>query len=202
MDIAVIENYKIFSKRMDHFKEFGLDQIKEREFILEQVIPVQGEILEIGTGKGNFSVGLASRGYEFVSIDTDPIGQKIAKLNLAYYGLQDCVDFQIQNAEKLSFENNSFDIIVCVNAYHHFKNPIFILTEILRVISDNGKIVLSDFNAQGLGILEKVHALEGGKHECFNQSLDSAQEFFLAKGLEVKKISSLNQQVLVISRSV
>ncbi len=202
MNKEVIENNKIFLQRMDYFKKYGLDQIKEREFILKQVMPVREKILEIGTGKGNFTIGLARRGYKFVSIDTDSDGQKMAQLNLAYYDLQNFVDLQIQNAEKLSFDNNRFKFIFCINAYHHFKKPLLVLAEMLRILSDNGKIILSDFTVHGLDILQKAHGAEGGKHECFNQNLDSAKDLFLAKGLNIKEISSLNQQILVISRRV
>lgn len=42
-------------------------------------------------------------------------------------------DFQIENAEHLSFENDSKDILFCKEAFHHFPRPYLALYEMLRV---------------------------------------------------------------------
>jgi len=43
------------------------------------------------------------------------------------------VRFQIENAEQLSFENNSKDVVFCKEAFHHFPRPYLALYEMLRV---------------------------------------------------------------------
>jgi ubiquinone/menaquinone biosynthesis C-methylase UbiE len=42
-------------------------------------------------------------------------------------------DFSAENAESLSFENDSFDFAFCKEAYHHFPRPYVALYEMLRV---------------------------------------------------------------------
>jgi len=42
-------------------------------------------------------------------------------------------DFRVENAEKLSFEDNSFDVVLCKEAFHHFPRPIIALYEMIRV---------------------------------------------------------------------
>ena len=42
-------------------------------------------------------------------------------------------DYKIENAEKLSFDDNSFDFVLCKEAYHHFPRPAVALYEMLRV---------------------------------------------------------------------
>lgn len=42
-------------------------------------------------------------------------------------------DFSAQNAESLSFEDNSFDYILCKDAFHHFPRPYIAFYEMLRV---------------------------------------------------------------------
>jgi len=49
---------------------------------------------------------------------------------------------QYENAEKLSFKNNSFDYSLCKEAFHHFPQPYLALYEMLRV-SKKG-IILSE----------------------------------------------------------
>jgi ubiquinone/menaquinone biosynthesis C-methylase UbiE len=41
--------------------------------------------------------------------------------------------YKKENAERLSFEDNSFDYVLCKEAYHHFPRPMVALYEMLRV---------------------------------------------------------------------
>ncbi|MCB0507344.1 MAG: class I SAM-dependent methyltransferase [Bacteroidetes bacterium] len=42
-------------------------------------------------------------------------------------------DYKIENAEKLSFDDNTFDFALVKEAYHHFPRPMIALYEMLRV---------------------------------------------------------------------
>ena len=42
-------------------------------------------------------------------------------------------EYSVQNAEKLSFENSTFDFVLCKESYHHFPRPGIALYEMLRV---------------------------------------------------------------------
>jgi len=42
-------------------------------------------------------------------------------------------NFSVENAEKLSFEDKSFDYVLCREAYHHFPRPMIALYEMIRV---------------------------------------------------------------------
>ncbi|RZK12981.1 MAG: class I SAM-dependent methyltransferase [Flavobacterium sp.] len=41
--------------------------------------------------------------------------------------------YQVENAESLSFSDNSFDYVFCKEAYHHFPRPMIAFYEMLRV---------------------------------------------------------------------
>lgn len=41
--------------------------------------------------------------------------------------------YKIENAENLSFENNSIDFVLCKESYHHFPRPSLALYEMLRI---------------------------------------------------------------------
>ncbi|MDP3650139.1 MAG: methyltransferase domain-containing protein [Rhodoferax sp.] len=41
--------------------------------------------------------------------------------------------YSVQNAEAITFEDNSFDYVLCREAYHHFPRPMIALYEMLRV---------------------------------------------------------------------
>jgi len=42
-------------------------------------------------------------------------------------------DYSAENAEKLSFANNTFDYVLCKESYHHFPRPYMAVYEMLRV---------------------------------------------------------------------
>ena len=42
-------------------------------------------------------------------------------------------DYSVENAEQLSFEDESFDYVFCKEAYHHFPRPYLAVYEMLRV---------------------------------------------------------------------
>ena len=48
------------------------------------------------------------------------------------------------DAEKLPFDDNTFDIIVCNASFHHYIHPDIVLKEIQRVLKDNGKLLIGD----------------------------------------------------------
>ncbi len=42
-------------------------------------------------------------------------------------------EYQVENAESLSFDNSEFDFVLCKESYHHFPRPMVALYEMLRV---------------------------------------------------------------------
>ena len=197
VDKEVLENYQRYLERKTLYKSFGYDVDKERAFIIEKAQPIFGDILEVGTGKGHFALALAKEGYRFISVDISKEEQRIAKLNLRYFGLEGSVDFRIENAENLSFQDKSFDIIFAVNALHHFINPYRVIDELVRLIKSKGKIILSDFTKEGLEFMDKIHTSEGRKHEVSNTTLADIERYLIEKSFKIDKASSKFQEVLV-----
>jgi len=79
-DKEVMDNHKVVSSRNDMFKEKGLDFFENRKFILKKIGNLDGNILEIGTGKGITAVFLAGKGYKLVSVDKNEEMLKIADI--------------------------------------------------------------------------------------------------------------------------
>jgi len=200
LDKEVIENHKNYLERKALYKSFGYDVDKERDFILEQAKPVYGKILEAGTGKGHFALSLAKAGYSFVTFDISADEQRFAKLNIAHFGFQKQVDFRIENGERTSFSDGSFDVIFSVNVLHHLRNAYQVIDEFIRILSPKGKIVLADFTEEGLKIMDKIHALEGNVHEVGKIKLADAQDYLRGKVFSTRNIESVYQHVLIASK--
>ena len=164
LDKEIAENHKNYNDRIELFKSFGYDISKERDFILEKSLPLNGRILEVGTGKGHFAITLARKGYHFTSVDISEEEQKYAKMNIGHFGLQKQIDFKIADAKKLNFDDGSFDVIFAINMVHHLSGPFKVIEEFMRVIRLAGKIVVSDFNRKGLDLVGRIHRNEGRIH--------------------------------------
>ncbi|MDD5596069.1 MAG: class I SAM-dependent methyltransferase [Candidatus Omnitrophica bacterium] len=200
MDNEVIENHKKYLERKALYKSLGYDVDKERDFILQQAKPVYGKILEAGTGKGYFALALAKAGYSFVTFDISADEQRFAKLNIAHFGFQKQVDFRIENGERTSFADGSFDTLFSVNVLHHLRNPYQVTDEFIRLLSAKGKIIFADFTEEGFKIMDKIHGLEGNAHEVGETKLADVEAYLRGKCFSVRNIQGIFQQVLIASK--
>lgn len=200
MEEKLLENHKKYLERINFYKKFGYDVGEERKFILEKAYPLYGDILEVGTGKGYFTVELAKEGYEFTSIDISDEEQELAKLNIRYLGFEKLVDFRIENAEHLSLNNSSFDIVFSINTIHHLTSPTKVIDELIRVVTFEGKIILSDFTKEGLKIIDRIHAREGRKHEAGRMILSDISSYLESKGFRIQKDKNTFQDVIIAYR--
>ena len=191
----VIENHQRYLERKALYKSFGCDIDKERAFIIEKAQPIYGDILEVGTGKGYFTVALAQEGYSFVSVDISEEEQKFARLNIKYLGLEERVGFKVENAESLSFGNGSFEIIFSINTLHHLINPYGVMDELMRVVTFEGKIILSDFSREGLEVVNRVHRNEGRIHPYGDFDLNKAMKYFREKEFSTERHSTTYQEI-------
>jgi len=197
LDSEILENHKKYLERKALYKSFGYNIEQERDFILDKSHPVYGDILEAGTGKGYFALTLAKAGYSFITFDISETEQAFAKLNLKYFGLDNQVDFRIENGEHLSFKDASFDIIFSVNTLHHLVNPYEVIDEFIRVLSFEGKIIIADFTKEGLKIIDKIHAFEGRTHGAGKITLSDIENYLVNKGFRIQKHKSNFQEILI-----
>lgn len=196
----VEENHGRFLERRNLFAKYGYDTEKERNRLVELVEPIQGKILEVGTGKGYLALVLANKGYRFTTVDVSREEQEIAELNLQYYRLDHQVCFTIGDAENLGFEEGSFNVIFSANTLHHLKNPERVVDELVRVLTPSGKLVLSDFNEEGFALVDKIHAMEGRVHEMGRMRISDAEKYLRNKDFELSRRSLAFEDVLIATK--
>lgn len=100
-------------------------------------------VLEVATGPGHVALGFAAVCDEVVGLDLTDAPLAIAEETKREQGVNN-VHFQKGDAETLPFEANSFDIVVCRLAFHHFKNPSGVLEQMTRVCRPNGTVAVAD----------------------------------------------------------
>lgn len=197
LEKEVLENHTKYLERKKTYLSYGFDIDQERQLVLDKAKPLSGNILEVGTGKGHFAIMLAKQGYNFTSVDISAEEQRTAKLNLRYFGLDGNVNLMVENAEHLSFKDQSFDVIFSVNVLHHLDAPFKVIDEFIRVLAPKGKIVLSDFTTAGFDILDKIHSDEGTSHDKGATELIDVDTYLVRKGFKTEKHSSKFQDILI-----
>lgn len=96
----------------------------------------QGRILDVGTGPGYLPLEIARliEGAEVVGIDISADMVRIARKNARKEGLEGRVRFEVEDANSMSYNNSSFDLVVSTASFHHWSKPVRVLNEIHRVL--------------------------------------------------------------------
>jgi len=92
-----------------------------------------GTVLDLGSGTGYLSIGIAKKipGVQVYGIDLSRQMVKIASRHAKGVGN---VRFDLGNAAELPFEDDSVDFIVSTGALHHWKKPAVVFDECYRVL--------------------------------------------------------------------
>ncbi len=104
------------------------------------------KILEIGAGRGDFSIWLANNFKNATVVGTD---FSPAAIELAQSKIDDSITnltFQVENAEALSFADGSFDYIISCETMEHVFHPQLMANEMNRVLKKGGGFILTTEN--------------------------------------------------------
>ena len=141
-----------WSKRADEFGDARYTDMQGRkrenwEKLIKEHLPHKANIraLDLGTGAGFFSFILYDLGCEVTGIDYSEEMLKNAQKNcdrLGYSG----INFIQMDAQKLQFEDESFDFIFTRNVTWTLPDPEKAYKEMLRVLAPGGRVMNADAN--------------------------------------------------------
>lgn len=98
-------------------------------------------VLVVGCGFGEDALILAKAGANVKAFDLSPESIDIARINAANENLN--IEFKQMVAEKLDYEDNTFDIVVARDILHHVEIPLA-YSEILRVSRSGAFICINE----------------------------------------------------------
>ncbi len=144
--------YDCYARRYDQVKQFqpASDAVMLAMPILQHLTArgsrrAEARVLDVATGTGRLPAALlaqpAFRG-RIVALDISPkmLQQAQAKLS----GYADRVAWVRQDAQRLPFEDASFDVVTCLEAIEFFPRPFEAVAELARALKPGGLLMVSN----------------------------------------------------------
>jgi ubiquinone/menaquinone biosynthesis C-methylase UbiE len=180
-----------FWSRTAYYASLGYDRLAAVSFILDEAGPLDGPVLDVGTGMGITARALAGRGFDVVTIDTNAHDQEVAALLTGQPELSARIRFMVTNAASLPFPDGHFGAAVAVDVLHHLEDGRPALAELARVVKPGGLVVLADFSPEGFDLVRRVHSSEGRVHPEGPVTMDWARGFLCGGlGFAEEKLST------------
>jgi ubiquinone/menaquinone biosynthesis C-methylase UbiE len=114
------------------------------EYHIPSIVPFQKQrgkrVLEIGCGLGTDLLQFARNGAIVTGVDLTRRGIELTKKRFDIYKLPG--EFMVVNAEKLPFEDNTFDFIYSHGVIHHIPNTEKVVENIYRILKPNGEFLV------------------------------------------------------------
>jgi ubiquinone/menaquinone biosynthesis C-methylase UbiE len=133
---------EVYDKMMRNLRDRGWI---ETDLVLKTGIN-QGLSLEIGPGPGYLGLEWLKKteGTTLRALEISAEMIKMAEKNAIEYGLQNRVKYVEGDAQKMPFEDNTFDGVFTNGSLHEWSQPSRIFNEVYRCLKPGGKYLISD----------------------------------------------------------
>lgn len=128
--------------------------------------PRDSIFLDAGCGSCAHSIRLANRGFLVQAVDFSESALELARADVKTRGLGNRIEIQREDILVLSFEDESFDYILCWGVLMHIPNLEKAISELSRVLKPGGVVVISVGNMYSLQsiILRNLEQFIGRKN--------------------------------------
>lgn len=193
MSISVQESYDLIAK---YFSKTRVFTWKWTDNFINSLID-NSTILDIGSGNGRNSN--YNKYFVFcIDISFQQLKMNNSNNNLSIHG----------NMINIPFKNNSFDYILSIASFHHLKNieeRHYCIKEMKRVLSKNGKIILSVWSINQPKKIKRIFTNYGdnivnwntNRKDCNNNFIIVPRYYYIFKLHEIK---NLLQEYFIIDK--
>jgi ubiquinone/menaquinone biosynthesis C-methylase UbiE len=123
-------------------KKFGGEMSKHYDILTRELKDVHGKrVLELATGSGS-AVNFLAKDNHYTGTDISPGLLKRAVKNFKTAGFEN-VQFYVINADELPFDDNVFDLCLCILSLNFFSDARKVFQEIKRVLVPGAVLVCS-----------------------------------------------------------
>lgn len=153
-------------------------------YVLKAVSDIKfNRVLDLGCGTGVILEEIGRRNGEAELFGLDLSENMILQ---AERRLSADAELLVGDAEELPYEDDSFDLVCCVESFHHYPNPKKALSEIQRVLRKDGIFLLCDTWARSpLRQLMNIFISFSSDGDVHIYSENEINELFSAAGFDV-----------------
>ncbi len=130
------------------------------------------KILDVGCGTGKFAFKMANHNKQLDVHGVDLSGEMIEKAKEKL--TDENITFAVGDVEELPYESGTFDIVTCSHSFHHYPNQDRAVSEMYRVLKDNGTLMIIDGSRDklvGRVIFEIVTFIEGHVYHVLQREM-------------------------------
>lgn len=135
----VPKNWYFESIRVDALQRYW--HKRRFEEVSDVIEPVKGNILDIGCNDGTFSKIIFDKSGASELIGIDVVKKTVDWAN-KHWGNSRKIKFVVADAQDLPFESSTFEAVFALEVLEHVFDPVKVLSEIKRVLKNNGYAVI------------------------------------------------------------
>lgn len=212
MGVDKLEQYNAWHERLAEAESDGSVLQHPWYVTVARLLPdLSGKrVLEIGCGRGDFAIWLAGKyeGAEVTGVDFSEAAIATAEKRAVASGSS--ARFKVEDAERLSFADGSFDYVVSCECMEHVPRPEQMAREIHRVLRAGGQFILTTENYFNGMILQWLKTWTTGAPFDSGSGVQPHENFFLfwrvrkileRGGLKVSNMESNHFQWLLLPRT-
>jgi len=165
-------------------------------------------ILDDGSGNGRFSIAIAKKGAEVISLDINRRILKTAAESFRKKQLNDKIEPILGDIQNLPFKDSAFDRVLCVHNLWYVPNYKTAIREMFRTLRNEGEVVTDHINLlnrracieelifAAMKIFRRnptpifyrtpqqiIHAFASFRPEIFSLSFESKKDYSFRKGI-------------------
>lgn len=120
---------------------------KKKNYLLERIVEImssqeRGKVLDLGCGDGKTGKKLLDKGFDVEAYDMD----------VERFNFHEVIPFKEGSLNRsLPYPDNYFDYVILMEVIEHIYNPDSVISEINRILKNNGKLILSTPNILNVG---------------------------------------------------
>lgn len=144
-ELPGINAHKEQIERLYHRYRFASEYCKDKD------------VLEVACGGG---IGLGYLAMTAKKVVGGDIDENILKYPRNYYKGKKSIEIKTLDAQKMQFNNNSFDVVIMFEAIYYLPNPEKFIEEAHRILKINGVIVICTVNKDWPGFNPSPHSVK------------------------------------------
>lgn len=132
---------------LNHFLSLGIDILWRKKAIRLLKKHKPSVILDVACGTGDFAFeAMRLKPQQIIGVDISEGMLEVGREKIKKKKLEKIIQFHLGDSEKLDFEDNTFDAVTVAFGVRNFENLEKGLSEIRRVLKENGKAVILEFS--------------------------------------------------------